>query len=215
MDEKILIVVAHSDDQIIGAGGTAAKYASEGSTIKTIIMFSGEETHPHFQENIIVTTRMKESLNADKVVGGKGVNFFNYTEMTFKDFDKATEKLVKVINDYKPTKILTHSHEDVHPGHKKVNKIVLNSIDKIRRKIDVYVFDIWNIFRVNKRKHPKLVVDISNHYSTKIKALKCFKSQFSFYGFMNIPALIMMYVRNLSNGIINKGKYAEVFYKIK
>jgi len=84
MADNILIIAAHSDDQILGAGGTTAKYAKEGSTVKTIIFFSGEETHPHFKEEIIVSTRMDESLKADKIIGGKGVNFFNYIEKSFK-----------------------------------------------------------------------------------------------------------------------------------
>ncbi len=217
MDENILVVVAHSDDQIIGAGGTTAKYASEGATVKTVIFFSGEETHPHFQEEIIVNTRMNESLQADKVVGGKGINFFSFTESSFReeDFPEAREKLVKIIDSFKPTKIFTHSAEDTHPGHKKVNKIVLDAVDSMNRKIEVYVFDIWNPFRFNKRKHASLIIDISQHFKTKTKALKSFKSQFSIYGFLNVLALVVMYVKNVTNGWKYKTKYAEVFYKIR
>ncbi len=217
MQEKILVVVAHSDDQIIGAGGTIAKYASEDAIVKTIIVFSGEESHFHFQEKIIVNTRMKESLNADKIVGGQGVNFFNFTEMSFKtkEFDSAHSKLNKIIKNFQPTKILSHSNEDSHPGHKKINRLVLTTIEDTKSKAELFVFDIWNPFRFNKRKFPHMVVDIAPFYKTKIKALQCFKSQFSLYGFLNWYVLTIMYLKNFFNGLNHKTRFAEVFYRIK
>lgn len=217
MKEDILIVAAHSDDQIIGVGGTAAKYAEEGFKVTTIIVFSGEESHPHFKEEIIVGTRMNESLKANKIIGGKKVLFFNFVEKDFtnEEFMKAENKLDKIIHKLKPTKIFTHSPEDHHPGHKKISNLVLDVVDESKRKIEVYAFDIWNPFRWDKKKHPKLVIDTGNTFDTKRKALKCFKSQFNLYAFLNYFVLATMYVKNFMNGKKHGYKYAEVFYRIR
>jgi len=217
MAENILVIAAHSDDQILGAGGTTSKYTKEGNIIKTIVFFSGEESHLHFKEEIIVSTRMEESLKADKVIGGKGVNFFNYIEKSFKQsyYDEAKKNLERIILEFKPGRIFTHSPKDAHPGHRKVSNLVLETVDKINNKIEVYAFDIWNPFRWDKKKFPRLFVDISETFSTKTKAIKCFKSQFGFYGFINMFALTLMYVKDFINGRKNKTKYAEVFYKLR
>jgi LmbE family N-acetylglucosaminyl deacetylase len=45
----VLVIVAHNDDHIIGAGGTLAKYAQEGKKVRTIIMSYGESSHPHLK----------------------------------------------------------------------------------------------------------------------------------------------------------------------
>ncbi|MBC8500746.1 MAG: PIG-L family deacetylase [Nanoarchaeota archaeon] len=218
MAENILIVAAHSDDQIIGVGGTAAKYVKEGFDVTTVIVSKGEISHPHFKEEIIIDTRKRESIRANKVIGGKAVKFLGLFE---KDFNKevkiykAQKKLETLIRRLKPVKIFVHAPEDPHPAHKKTNRMVLDIIENERRKIEVYSFDIWNPFRWDRKKHPKLVVDTSETFDTKIKALKCFKSQFNILGFLNFFALATMYVKNVMNGRKYNTKYAEVFYRLR
>lgn len=41
MVERILVIVAHSDDQMLGPGGTLVKYAKEGKEIHTVIFSYG------------------------------------------------------------------------------------------------------------------------------------------------------------------------------
>ena len=85
----ILIVCAHSDDQIIGAGGTMAKYAGQGFEVHTVIMSFGEGVRPHVKREFVAKTRIKESQKADKIIGGSGVTFLGLKEAQFeKDFKK-------------------------------------------------------------------------------------------------------------------------------
>lgn len=218
MTNTVLIIAAHSDDQIIGVGGTAAKYAKEGYEVKTIIFSKGEMTHPHFKEKIIVDTREKESLRADNIIGGHGVKFLKILEKDVgddKEMKKAKKLLKKNIEKFNPVKIFSHSPEDPHPVHKKVSVAVLEVIDKLDLDAEVYGFDIWNPFKWDKKKHPKLIVDVTETFHTKMKALKSFKSQFNLYAFINYVALIIMYLKNLYNGVRQHTKYAEVFYRLR
>lgn len=218
MKGTILIIAAHSDDQIIGPGGTVAKYAKEGCTVKTIVFSKGEISHPHFQEKIIVSTREKESIRADKIIGGKGVKFLGVLEKDFnkeKIVNKAKKEIERIVNKLQPKRILTHSPEDPHPTHRKVARTVLEAIEKQKRNIEVYAFEIWNPFKWDKKKDLQLVVDISETFDKKMKALKCFKSQFNIIAFLNYFALANMYIKNRMNGLKHKTLYVEVFYKIK
>ncbi|MDO8660733.1 MAG: PIG-L family deacetylase, partial [Candidatus Woesearchaeota archaeon] len=83
MPQTILTICAHNDDQIVGAGGTLAKYAAEGKRIRTVICSFGESSHPHLKREIIVERRVKESLRADKILGGSGVAYFGLAEGKF------------------------------------------------------------------------------------------------------------------------------------
>jgi len=226
MVEKILIVVGHSDDQIIGVGGSASKYAKEGHEVYTVIFSQGEASHIYYQENIISKTREKETLNADKIIGGKKVFFLRVSEKNIgsqKEIDKAYKKLNTIINRIEPSKIFTHSKEDPHPVHKKTLSTLLKVLDskKSFKKIDVYAFDVWNPFKFKKNKHPLLVIDISDYFNKKVKALRCFKSQFrvdfipNYSNLFNVYTLSNMFIKNFFNGIKHGSKYAEVFHKLR
>lgn len=212
--ECILVVCAHSDDQILGAGGTLAKYAKEGKKIHTCIISYGESSHPHYQEEVISSIRFKEALDADKVIGGNGVEFLDIKEGAFKEHNNQQyikEQLIKIINKINPTKIFTHSWDDFHPDHRATFTAVKDLITESKLKIEAYSFEIWNPFTTTNSNYPRLIVDITSSFPQKIKALHCFKSQ-KVTLFTLLPAV---YIRGFINGLDNHTKYAEVFYKFK
>ena len=99
--DTILVVCAHSDDQIFGVGGTLAKYSKEGKNIKTIIFSYGENSHPWLKEKVTIQMRVKESYEADRVIGGGGVLFYNLKEGNFvEEVEKnnVKDKLKKIMN---------------------------------------------------------------------------------------------------------------------
>lgn len=211
---SILIVCAHSDDQVFGPGGTVAKYAKEGKKVHTIIFSYGEMGLPIHQREYAVRTRVKEALDVDKFLGGHGVTFLGLEEAKFiEQFQKKNmyPKLKRVILQYKPSVIFTHSVDDPMPDHRVLNKLLLETVDRMRYKCDIYMFDIWNVFNFKKRHYVKIVVDISNTFDMKIKALKLFTSQkLSLFTLM-----WTVYLKAWLNGRDIKVKYAEVFYKIR
>lgn len=212
--QEILVICAHSDDQIIGPGGTLAKYAEEGHSIRTLIMSFGELSHPHVKKDLIADIRIKESLRADEVIGGKNVTFLGIPEGKFleeKNIQIAIEAIQKAILKYKPKKIFTHTPDDPIADHRGVFRIVLRAYDEIKPKSEVYCFDIWNPIIINARSHPKLVVDISKYFSKKRKALLEFQSQKVTF-FSMIWAI---YFRAIYQGLKNRKKFAEVFYRVR
>ena len=68
----ILVLCAHNDDQVIGAGGALLKYAKEGKTFKTIV-FSYGEFHPYLKTRVISKIREKEGIKSDKILKGSGI----------------------------------------------------------------------------------------------------------------------------------------------
>lgn len=212
--ERILVLCAHSDDQILGPGGTLTKYAKEGKEIKTIIFSYGEGSHPHLKREVIVKRRVNEAQLADKIIGGNGVVFLGLKEGHFEKEIKERKieaKLIRIIKDFKPHKIFTHSDEDQHPDHRYIINKVLEITDLMNYKGDIYMFDIWNLIRIQNRDLPKLYVDISDTFKIKIKALKSFSSQW-------VALLLLLwtvYYHAIRHGFSIKKKYAERFYKIR
>ena len=213
--QNILVFSAHSDDQILGPGGTLAKYAEEGKNIFTVVFSYGEASLPHYKKKIAIETRVNEAKKADKIIGGKDISFFGLKEGKFSDEIKEKSilrKIKRILLEKRPEKIFTHSPEDPHPDHKAVLDAVLEALDKSRLKTDVYCFGIWNIFNIRKSNLPRLYIDITSTMNKKIEALKAFKSQkiaiFTLFSRVFVKALI--------HGMrLKNSRYAERFFKIR
>jgi LmbE family N-acetylglucosaminyl deacetylase len=214
MTDTILAIGAHNDDHLIGAGGALTKYAKEGKRVRTIICSFGEKSHPHLRKEVIITRRVKESLQADKIMGCAGVAYLGVREGHFdEDFEKRdiAKKLAWIVQKEKPSKIFTHAPDDFHPDHRAVYRLVMQLVEQKKIKCPVYSFDIWSLVKLRNRNLPRLVVDISDTFNTKIKAFLVHESQT-----LAIWALLWkLILKDWLSGVIHGHRYAEVFYRLK
>lgn len=211
--KSILVICAHSDDQIFGCGGTMIKYSEQGYDVHTIIMSFGEKSNPLFKEKITIKKRVQESKKANKIVGGKDVLFFGLKEGKFKEDaeeKKTINKLSRLIKKYDPEKIFTHSNDDPHKDHRDTYSIVIDSVKKINYKGGVYSFEIWNIFNLKKRELPKLYINITGLMEKKLNALKSFESQKMSLFFLTLPMIIKSTILGLGKNML----FAEIFYRV-
>ena len=212
--EAILIICAHPDDEILGAGGTIAKYSEEGKRVIAVIFSYGEKSHWWLKKKYTVEMRVKESRAASEVVGTYKTIFLGLKDFELKDEIKRRKNLAalqKVIEKYSPSKIFTHSPDDlIYADH----RAVWDAVDKVTKKMrfdgDIYVFNIW-AKDVRLSNNPKLFIDISRTFSKKWDALKRFKSQ-HMYIFQLYPGVLW---RAFRNGLEHKCRFAEVFTKVK
>ncbi|PIN77654.1 hypothetical protein COV15_01585 [Candidatus Woesearchaeota archaeon CG10_big_fil_rev_8_21_14_0_10_34_12] len=211
--ESILVFAAHNDDQIIGVGGTIAKYAKENKNIIVYIFSFGESSHPHFQKREIIKTRVKEMHESDKVLKIDASYYLGLKEGAFiEEFEAKNKKdiIIRAIKNHRPVKMFTHSKDDPHPDHKAVNEIIRKVTKEINYEGELFSFDVWNPFSIRGRNRPKLIVDITETFPLKVKALKCHESQFTAL----VSMLPSMYARAIVNGLRYGCRYAEKFTKI-
>lgn len=214
----VLVIVAHSDDQVLGPGGTIAKYASEGEKVYTFIASFGESSHPHFKKEIISKIRVDEAKKADKLLGGSGVFFIGARDGKLKeDRDIIKKEVRRAILKYKPKKIITHAEDDALPDHVLVNKVILEVYDELKNKkllssnIGIYSFGVWRFFKLTNRLSPKLFVDISDFFQKKLEVLEVFKSQKS----SMILLKWSVYLKAIIAGLKHKSQFAEEFHKLR
>lgn len=216
MTENILIFVAHSDDEAIGAGGTIAKYAREGKNVYLIVFSFGEGSNPILVKKEIAITRVREARRVGKVLGVKQTVFLGAKDGKIIDNIKNKmflDKVRRFIREHKPSKIFTHSYADPHHDHRAVNKIIMKVLsEKEFEDYPVFVFDVWNPLNLFfNRNVPKMLVDITDTFETKLKALSLFRSQKPSV-YMLMPAVL---AKARSQGIANECRYAERFYRIR
>lgn len=213
--DHIMVFAAHNDDPMIGVGGTLIKYAKEKKKISIFIFSYGESSHPHFAPDRVIKIRKKEYDKSAKIMNlNEYSEFFGLKEGNFKDEfkeKKLKKKIKEFIKNKKPSKIFTHSKDDPHPDHKAVHNILMEILDELKYKCDVYSFDVWNPINFRKRSRPKLVVDITDTFEKKIKACKCHESQ----KVVMVQMIPLAYTRAFINGLNYNHKYAEIFFKIR
>ncbi len=212
--DTVMIICAHPDDEILGVGGTIAKYSQEGKRVIAVIFSYGEKSHWWLQKRFTVEMRVNESKTAGKIVGTYKTVFLGLKDFELKEEVKKRRNLAlleKVITEYKPSKIFTHSPDDmIYADHKAVWDAVDKVTNNIGYKGDVYVFNIW-AKDVRLSNNPRLFIDISKTFSIKWKALKSFRSQ-HMYIFQLYPGVLW---RAIKHGFENRCRFAEAFTKVK
>lgn len=210
--EKIIVFSAHSDDFVIGAGGTIANYTKAGKKVLVIVFSYGELSHPWLKQKIVQKMRVKETQEASTLLKCKSL-FYNLREGKFsEDYQEKNLKhnLLQLLEKEKPTKIFTHSHEDPHPDHKAVHEITLEVFNELKEKPEVYMYSIWNPVSF-KTQYPSLYVDVSPTFSHKLKALWKFKSQ---KVHVLYPFILLMY-KAIKDGIKMRTRFGEHFFRVK
>lgn len=217
MSKDALIICAHSDDQILGVGGTMAHLNDAGYNVHTFIMSYGELSHPHLEPSYIRDLRRQESEEADDIVGGDGVTFFDLPEGQFREHEhKAKKHIKRALESYNPDLVFTHSPDDFHGDHRATHDILIDTYDDLDTiDTDVYVFDIWTLWNIKKRDWPRCFIGIDTTYNKKIDALHEFTSQINLlsYTVLNNLIYVKQYMTGVANGLFTDNFTAEVFYK--
>ena len=90
--EKIIVFSAHSDDFVIGAGGTIANYTHKNNKVLAIVFSYGELSHPWLKQRVVQKMRSKETQEASKVLKCKSI-FYDLREGKFaEDIKKKISK---------------------------------------------------------------------------------------------------------------------------
>ncbi len=204
--ERVLILCSHADDEIISMGGTISKYVEEGKRVKIVIFTSGEKSSPWLKERVITKSRIKESEAAGKLLGCR-VEFLGIPDARVKEnLELAAGEVKRIVREFKPHKIFTHTKYDAHPDHRAVFYALEKALNGRVRKPKIFTFMIWGLFNPNDS--ATFYVSTDDYFEDKIKALQAFKTQKLIVALFYLP----IFIRDRLGGIRNKCKYAETFY---
>ena len=183
MKIDILAIGAHPDDVELGCSGTIAKEIANNKKVGILDLTKGELGTRGSAE-----IREKEANHAAKILNVAFRENLNFKDGFFKNDEEHQLKLIQVIRKYKPDIILCNAPDDRHIDHPRGAKLVIDScflsgLKKIATEYNKKEQEPWrplNIYHYIQWKNlkPDFVVDISNFFEIKIKAVKSFKSQF-------------------------------------
>jgi LmbE family N-acetylglucosaminyl deacetylase len=191
MMNKILIIAAHPDDDILGCGGFMAKYRSNK---KVKVIFLAEGTSCRYPSEEAKSQHVLEAIAARTAAAKKALSLLGVEESSFYDFPCGQLDQLPIINlnkiiereiaSFKPDTILTHFSQDNNNDH----RIVFRSVSMAARPV-VGVSTILS-FEVPSSTEWSLNVSFQPNYfealtigdlSSKWEALACYESEIRNY----------------------------------
>jgi N-acetylglucosamine malate deacetylase 1 len=183
MTLDVLVFAAHPDDAELSMGGTIAKLTNDKYKVGIVDLTKGELGTRGNEK-----TRQKEAAKADKILY---VSARANLGIPDGDIQRTKENLMKVVQEirrFRPKIIFAPFFNDRHPDHHDASVLVKEAMfstglpkvktfdnrteqkayrpQKLFYYMQTYTFD------------PTFVVDISDSFKQKMKAIKAFKTQF-------------------------------------
>ncbi len=215
--KKVLVFVAHQDDETIGCGGTIKKWTDEGSEVHVCFMTDGSTgIEQGVDGKEIVTTRMLEAKKATTILGVKELHTLNLPCQKVVNKQQTFHKVIELIRRVKPDLVITHGQECKHRDHKRTSAIVEEACWKASENIleelggTHMVQSLWAFEILDPHDNPDIVVDITEQYESKIKAMNVYVSQEGILGAIYDYLNGIAKVRGYSIGV----KYGESFKRI-
>jgi N-acetylglucosamine malate deacetylase 1 len=190
--KKILVVVAHPDDEVIGCGGTIAKHVANGDHVSILVVADGVTSRlGEYSKSEMVASvdlRVQQLHDAANILGCKKVIALNMPDNRLDQFPliDIVKKIESVIREVAPNIVYTHQVSDVNADHVVVHKAVLVATrpKPLMSVNELFFFEIlssseWN-FGVSKNSNCGLnyFVDITDFLEKKIDAAKLYKDEF-------------------------------------
>ncbi len=176
--DRVLIIAAHPDDEVLGMGGTIAKYALAGAEIALLIVTDGSSAQYNESGDIsaIIEKKKKETQNCASVLG---IGKIYYGELPDMKLDvtphiQVNAAIEKVIAEFKPNIVYTHFYGDVNKDHRCVYESTLVACRPVANQIvkKLFAYSVpssteWNIQNANSAFMPNWYEDISGIYAQK------------------------------------------------
>jgi LmbE family N-acetylglucosaminyl deacetylase len=183
---RVLVVVAHPDDEVLGVGGTMLKHSKNNDFVKVIYLATGISSRDKLNKK----NSIKKEINSLRLDAKKSCKILNVAKTEFYDLpDNKMDSIplldiVKIIENEikkeKPDRIYTHHYGDLNIDHRLTYNACLTACRPISKKTpELICFEVassteWNYpYSFN----PNYFINIDKYIDKKIQAMKMYKNE--------------------------------------
>jgi len=222
MNDRVLVVAAHPDDEVLGCGGTILRHISNADTVRILILAEGltsrdavRDKDKHRDE---LSYLHESSARAAKRLGAESVRLCSFPDnrMDSVDLLDVVKEVEKEIDIFQPNIVYTHHVGDVNIDHRVTHDAVITACRPLpgRSVKTLLFFEVlssteWQAPSADKVFAPNWFIDIGDTIDGKLEALRCYESEMreyphprSFQGVRDLAAY-----RGISVGF----RFAEAF----
>ena len=174
----VLAFGPHPDDLEIGLGGTLAKQAALGHTVGLCDLTRGE-----MSSNGTPEERVREAEAASKVLGVAWRENLGLPDRGIGTSPDHMRRVVELIRRVGPRTVAIPYWQDRHPDHQAAAALLRDAVFNAKLKRYQAAGDPWQpdwvcCYFINDAGPISFVVDVSDYYEVKRRALACYASQF-------------------------------------
>ncbi len=185
MEDRILVVAAHPDDEVLGCGGAIAKFRRKGDEVRVVFLAEGVTSRYQSDEIMAPHVQQKSKLRNENAYKALEILSVPYEQIFVEQrpccrLDEIpmlnlVKQIEEHINQWKPTKIFTHAPYDTNIDHRLTYMAVLAAArPKQNSKLkSIYSFEVLSSTEWNPLQPfvPNMFFDISNVLDKKVEAL--------------------------------------------
>jgi LmbE family N-acetylglucosaminyl deacetylase len=184
MADRVLVVVAHPDDETLSMGGTIKRHSDRGDEVFAIAFTDGVGARD--VGNGEAAYRLEAAVKASKILD------FNWLDsQNFKDNEMDSHSLLSIVKEIEcakekinPNIIYTHSAADLNIDHQLVSRAVLTAVRPQPNEHcrEIRLFEVpsatdFGHYSITGQFLPNLFVNISQYWSFKERALACYDKE--------------------------------------
>ena len=186
---RIMIIGAHPDDEVLGCGGTAARFVSEGHEVSVVILGEGITARydKRYQANHSLLEELHFSMRkAASILGLPEPTRFDLPDNRFDTVPllDIIKKIEQVIAEIGPDTVFTHHNGDLNIDHTITFRAVMTALRPLPAcpVKALYTFEApssteWAFGRFASAFQPDFFVDISRTLDVKFKAIEAYTSE--------------------------------------
>ena len=188
--EKVLVIAAHPDDEVLGCGGTIARHADAGDQVHILIVAEGATSRQLQRDRIQASEELsalgKAANTAGSVLGTAGVELLDLPDNRLDSIDRLDliKQIENRIDCYRPEVIYVHHAGDVNVDHRRLHEAVTTACrptpgQLVRRILSYEVASSseWQPPGSGPAFTPNWFVDISAQWDKKREALMAYASE--------------------------------------
>ncbi|GGI82121.1 PIG-L deacetylase family protein [Legionella impletisoli] len=186
MRKKVLICAAHPDDEVLGCGGTIAKFSDEGADVHILFLADGVSSRDPKESNKLINSseaRRQSAYIAADILGVKSLMFGDFPDNRMDSIGllEIVKFIENKINEFQPQILLTHYSSDLNIDHRIVNQAVITAC---RPQPDFFVetllfFEVCSSteWQIPTTFSPNWFVDIAKYLELRSKALEAYSAE--------------------------------------
>jgi LmbE family N-acetylglucosaminyl deacetylase len=176
----VLVVVAHTDDETLGCGGTIVRHVQNGDKVYGLSMTDGVGARGA-EDGDEVKKRVQASIKASRILGLEWLEggSFQDNAMDTVGLLDVTKVIERAKTLAKPTMIYTHSSADLNIDHRIVSQATLTAFRPQPNEVweEIRTFEVASSTDYGHKSMtgeftPNLYIEISEIWQTKLAALK-------------------------------------------
>ena len=184
---RVLVIAAHPDDEVLGCGATIAKHASEGDEVHVVILAEGITSRSKKRDRDKSGCQLSQlaliAERANKLLGVTKLDLHDLPDNRLDSLDLLD--IVKLIEGYmdsvKPNIVYTHHSGDVNIDHRRIHDAVITSTrPQPGQSVHTLLFfevpssTEWQPSGTAPVFAPNWFVDVSQSLALKLEALKIY-----------------------------------------